>query len=114
MANFAATCGTDQAKLTPSKIQTLVDNMHYYDKDAFLSEQNLMSLLLNEQGHDGKTLGIVLISPCSKCQACNGDLIVKADRPSHLILYSDNLGTVTVVHFKKTCKNSQKGACGTV
>ena len=99
VTNFA-TCGTDQTKLTPSKIQTLVDNMHYYDKDTFLSEQNLMSLLLNEQGRDGKPLGIVLISPRSKCQACNGDLIVKADRPSHLTLYSDNLGTVTAVHFK--------------
>lgn len=113
VTNFA-TCGTDQIKLTPSKLQTLVDNMQYYDKDAFLSDQNLMGLLLKEQGRDGKPLGIVLISPLSKCQACNGDLVVKADRPSHLTLYSDNLGTITAVHFRKICKNSRKGTCNTV
>jgi len=90
VTNFA-TSGTDQTKLTPSKIQALVDNMQYYDKDAFLSDKNLMNLLLREQGQDGKPLGVVLIPPLSKCQTCKGDLVVKADRPSHLTLYSDSL-----------------------
>ena len=113
VTNFA-TCGNDQTKLAPSKVQTLIDNMQYCDKDSFLSDQNLMSLLLKEKGRDGKPLGIVLISPLTKCQTCNGDLSVKADRPSHLILYSDTLGTVTAIHFRKTCKNSRKGTCNTV
>lgn len=78
VTNFA-TCGIDQTKLAPSKVQTLIDNMQYCDKDAFLSDQNLMNLLVKEKGRDGKPLGIVLISPLTKCQTCNGDLVVKAD-----------------------------------
>ena len=113
VTNFA-TCENDQSKLASSKVQTLIDNMQYYDRDSFLSDQNLMSLLLKERGRDGKPLVIVLISPLTKCQTCNGNLTVKADRPSHLILYSDNLGTVTAIHFRKACKNSRKGTCNTV
>ena len=56
----------------------------------------------------------MLISSLSKCQACGGELAVKADRPSHLTLYSDTLGTVTAIHFRKICKNTRKGTCNTV
>jgi len=109
-----ATCGSHEDKLIQSKIQTLVDNMQYYDGDAFLSDKSLMDMLLSEQGRDGKPLGVVLVSPISKCQVCGGELAVKADRPSHLTLYSDTLGTVTAIHYRKLCKNTRKGACNTV
>ena len=33
---------------------------------------------------------------------------------SHLTLYSDTLGTVTAIHFRKICKNTRKGSCNAV
>jgi len=109
-----ATHGSHEEELTQSKIQTLIDNIQYYDENAFLSDKSLMDLLLNEKGRDGKPLGVVLISSLLKCQVCGGELAVKADRPSHLTLYSDTLGTVTAIHFRKICKNTRKGSCNAV
>ena len=109
-----AISGNHEEKLTSSKVQALVDNIQYYDKEAFLSDKSLMDLLLKEKGPDGKPLGIVLISPLTKCQTCGGELTVKADRPSHLTLYSDSIGTVPAIHYKKICKNTRKGTCHTV
>lgn len=111
--NFG-TCGADDKLLTSTKVQALVDNLQYLDKDVFLSDKNLMELLMKEQGRDGKPIGIALISSHTQCQSCGGDLMVKADRPSHLTLYSDSFGTVTAVHYRKICKNTRRGLCNTV
>ena len=111
--NFG-TCGADDKLLTSTKVQALVDNLQYLDKDVFLSDKNLMELLMKEQGRDGKPTGIALISSHTRCQSCGGDLMVKADRPSHLTLYSDSFGTVTAVHYRKICKNTRRGLCNTV
>lgn len=73
-----------------------------------------MELLMKEQGRDGKPIGIALISSHTQCQSCGGDLTVKADRPSHLTLYSDSFGTVTAVQYRKICKNTRRGLCNTV
>ena len=100
--------------MSPSKIQALIDNIQYLDQNSFQSDKELMDCLLREQGCDGKPLGVVLISPISKCQEYGGDLIVKADRPSHLTLYSETLGTVKAVHYKKNCKNTRKRTCNSV
>ena len=88
VTSFAIT-NSQREKLTPSKVEALVDNIQYCDKDALLSDKDLMDALLHQKGRDGKPLGVVLVSPISKCQTCGGELTVKADRPSHLTLYSD-------------------------
>lgn len=113
VAEFAAHGSKDEA-LHPPKMQALVENLQYLDKDAFVNDDNLMESLLQEKGSDGKSLGVVLISPLYKCQTCGADLMVKADRPSHLTLYSDAYGTVTALHYRKICKNTRKGICNTV
>ena len=113
VAEFAAH-GSKDEPLHPSKIQALVENLQYLDKHAFVNEVSLMESLLQEKGSDGKPLGVVLISPLSKCQTCQADLVVKADRPSHLTFYSDTYGTVTAIHYRKICKNTRKGTCNTV
>ena len=51
-----ATSGSHEEKLTQSKIKTQVDNMQYYDKDAFLCDKSLIDLLLSKQGRDGNQL----------------------------------------------------------
>ena len=108
------TNGADDNLPTTTKLQALVENLQYLDKDVFLSDKNLMELLMKEKGRDGKPIGIALISSRTRCQSCGGDLMVKADRPSYLTLYSDSLGTVTAVHYRKICKNTRRGLCNTV
>ena len=107
VAVFAAHGSKDKA-LHPSKVQALVENLQYLDKHAFVNDEKLMESLLQEEQSDGKPLGIVLISPLCRCQTCGADLAVKADRPSHLTLYSDTYGTVTAMHYRKICKNTHK------
>ena len=70
-----------------------------------------MESLLQERS-DGKPL-VVLISLLCRSQTWGADLAVKADRPSHLTLYSDTYGTVTAMHHRKICKNICKGTCNT-
>ena len=99
-----STNGADDNSPTSTKLQALVENLQYLDKDVLLSDKELMELLMKEEGRDGKPIGVALISSRTQCQSCGGDLMVKADRPSHLTLYSDSLGTVTAVHYRKICK----------
>ena len=91
-----------------------MENLQYLDKHAFVNDEKLMESLLQEERNDGKPLGVVLISPLCRYQTCGADLAVKADRPSHLTLYSDTYGTVTAMHYRKICKNTCKGTCNTV
>ena len=53
--------GADDKSLTSTKVKALVENLQYLDKDLFLSDKNLMELLMKEQGRDGKAIGIALI-----------------------------------------------------
>ena len=106
--------GADDNLATSTNLQALVENLQHLDKDVFLSDKDLMELLVKERGRDGKPIGIALISSHKSCQSCGGDLMVKADRSSHLTLYSDSFGTVTAVHYRKICKNTRRGLCNTV
>ena len=58
---------------------------------------------------DKYSLGIVLISNVSTCPSCNGKLLTKIDRPSHLIIYTETYGTVVGTHYHKYCQNVRKG-----
>ena len=47
---------------TSTKLQALIENLQYLDKDVFLSDKDLMELLMKEKGRDGKPIGVALIS----------------------------------------------------
>ena len=53
--------------------------------------------------------GIILISPNQNCLVCGGKLIVRADRPSHVTLYTDTMGTIPASHYYKYCQKSRSG-----
>jgi hypothetical protein len=91
------------------KVKLLVENVKYLDEDAFNTDSDLRRELMKEEGFQGKSLGIVLISANSKCKLCGGDLLVRADRPSFPIIYSDDIGTANGTHFRKYCQNNWKG-----
>ena len=60
-------------------------------------------------GHKGQPLGIVLVSTNQKCLLCGSGLLVKADRPSKVTVYSDNFGTIDSTHYRKVCKKFRTG-----
>ena len=92
-----------------NQIKLLVENVRYLDEDAFKVDSDLQRELMKEEGFQGKSLGIVLISDNNKCKLCGGDLLVRADRPSFPIVYSDDVGTASGTHFRKYCQNNWKG-----
>lgn len=91
------------------KIKVLLENVKCLDEDAFDTDSNLLKELIQHEGFQGKSLGIVLISGNHKCKLCGGSLLVRADRPSFPVVYSNDLGTVTGTHFRKYCQNNWKG-----
>ena len=65
--------------------------------------------MVDQEGFDGHQLGVVLISPKQSCGLCGERLLVREDRPSYPVLYSDEIGTVTGTHFRKYCSKHWKG-----
>lgn len=54
---------------------------------------------------DGGEVGVILISDKSSCSGCGLTLAIRSDRPSHVTVYSETLGTVTGIHYHKMCKS---------
>ena len=54
-------------------------------------------------------VGVVLISKKQYCAECGGKLLLRADRPSNVTLYTDSYGTLPAVHYHKYCRNNKKG-----
>ena len=61
------------------------------------------------KGFHDKPLGILLLPDNKQCKSCNEKLLVRADRPSHLTLYSNTLGTVPATYFSLYCQTWRKG-----
>ena len=95
----------DRSDLRVQDVQVLVENMTFLDKQAFNSNQLLMSEILqvSRQGSD-VPLGIVLISPKETCHQCGSRLYLRSDRPSTVTIYDDNLGTLPGTHYTKYCR----------
>jgi len=93
-----------------SHVQVLVENMQYLDRGALDTDNCLLKELIHHRGFDGHLLGIVLISANDTCNMCAGELRVRADRPSFLTIYSDELGTTgSATYFQTHCFNHAKG-----
>ena len=56
-----------------------------------------------------RSLGIILVSPHSTCRVCGDTLLVRNDRTSNLIVYTESFGTLSGSHFIKFCRNFRKG-----
>ena len=92
-----------------SEVKVLLENVQYLEEEAFQSDSLLMNELLQYEGFHKKPLGIVLLSANNKCKLCEGSLLVRADRPSFPVVYSNDFGTVNSTHFRKYCQNNWKG-----
>ena len=89
-------------------VEVLVENLEFLDSKAFETDQGLLKELHSAEGYHKQPLGIVLISSNTTCRLCGGKLLVRADRPSSMTVYTDDMGTVNATHFRKYCQNSRK------
>ena len=91
------------------KVQTFVENLASMEEDSFAKDEELLKELHQLAGYNGKPLGILLISKRQTCKKCGGKLLVRGDRPSFPVVYSEDIGTVSGTHFRKYCENQSKG-----
>ena len=99
-----------QASLTPEKAKTFIQNLEFLEPTAFTSHQQLaIELQSFAEPLLKKPLGVVLISSKSECKVCSSGLLVKADRPSKVVLYTDQFGTTQGTHYRKICKRFRAG-----
>jgi len=101
--------GTSEQKPSPEKTRLLLENLEYLSEKAFHTDKQLLADLVVQEGIQGHPLGIVLIPMNCICKLCGGNLLVRADRPTYMTLYTDDIGTVPATLFRKYCSNSPKG-----
>lgn len=109
VSSFGFLYSSGSAIPSSDKVKVLLENVKYLDEDAFNSDSHLMGELIQHEGFNGKSLGVVLLSANSECKLCGGNLLVRADRPSFPVVYTNDFGTVNGTHFRKYCQNNWKG-----
>jgi hypothetical protein len=86
-------------------VRIAVENIQVLNDKAFATDQQLISEMhAFSSTNISKPLGIVLISQNSVCKLCQSKLLVKADRPSLVTVYTESYGTVVGTHYHKVCR----------
>jgi hypothetical protein len=94
-------------------VKIAVENLQMINKTAFTRDstlcKELQSMYMCES--DSHPLGVILVSEKTVCDSCQGNLLIRKDRLSHLTIYTTTLGTITGSHYHKYCQNYRKGCC---
>ena len=72
----------------------------------------MSQLIQTEYSITKQSLGIPLVPSQTQCVSCGGKLLLRNDQPSHLMLYTESMGTVLGTHFHKYCQNNHNGCVG--
>ena len=102
-----ATMGMEDSVQDKETLKLLLDNLKEIDSTTFESDKDLYLKLLDFP--DSRPLGIVLMPIQTFCLLCGGNLLVRKDRPSKVVVYNDDIGTVSGSHYHKTCTNRDCG-----
>ena len=97
--------------LLPSQARILSENIAFCDPDSLTTDKDLLRELVFMPYDKKDHLGVILISNKEKCSICDGNLLLRADRPSNVTLYTDANGTLPATHYRKYC---QKKSCSVV
>lgn len=99
--------------IDPESTRLMMENLHLLNSKAFVQDRELTKQII-EMVDSGDVhnhpLGVILISPNQECLLCGGKLLVRADRPSHITLYTDSMVTVPATQYYKYC-NKSRGGC---
>lgn len=94
-------------KITPEQARVLFQNVWELNQEAFKSDESLLIELSQLTLPPSPIpIGIILMSPEKDCIKCAGKLSIRADRPSQLIIYDEELGTLPGTHYQKYCRKS--------
>ena len=100
--------------VTPESARIVIENLQALNPRSFITDAELKSQLMQlEYSITKQPLGIPLVPIQTRCVLCNGKLLVRNDRPSQVMLYTELMGTVPGTHFHKYSQNYRKG-CGLV
>ena len=104
VVEFATMGRSSRTGVTPEQARVLMDNLHTLDAQAFSTDQQLLQDFIQMSvSPRNKPLGVVLLSKREACVMCGSKLLVRADKPSTVVLYDNNLGTLPATHFHKYC-----------
>ena len=106
LAEFANESNPGMSRITKESAKVVVENLQVLKPKVFSTDLSLTNELISmKYGITGQPLGIPLVPSNKSCLSCDGKLLLRNDRPSHVILYTESLGT----EFYKYCQNYRKG-----
>lgn len=91
------------------EVRVLMENIKFLDEGAVQPDSILQKELIEQNGFKDHPLGLILISNKDSCGVCGARLLLREDRPSFPVVYSEELGTVCGTHFRKYCSKHWKG-----
>jgi hypothetical protein len=97
---------SNSSKIDHITMKAIIENLQLLNAKAFSSESELTEEIQKLQIRD-QPLGIVLVSSNDKCGICHEELLIRKDRPSHVVVYTELYGTVAGTHYHKYCKNKR-------
>ena len=109
VVEFATRGKESRSAITTDQAKVFVENLHELDAAVFASDRQLFQDLVAFQTNKCKPLGVVLISSCEHCLVCGSNLKLRKDRPSPVVIYHDDMGTIPGSHYHKYCT---KPSCG--
>ena len=85
--------------------KVLLDNVKLLDNTALMKDCELTKQIMYVQCVSGKQTGVILVPEQYTCSGCGTALLLRSDRPSHLALYTETMGTLPCLHYHKYCPN---------
>ena len=109
ITKFAGYKAESSIQLLPQQAKLIADNISFTDKHVLASDESLFRELVLMPFEKREHVGVVLLSHRQSCIMCGGKLLLRSDRPSNVILYTDSHGTLPAIHYRKFCANSRRG-----
>lgn len=108
VTRFASLGGSS---LHHESVKVAVENLEIINEKAFATDQQLSREIhtLRSASSNPHPLGIVLVSSRSHCTLCGGKLLIRNDRGSHIVVYTESFGTVVGTHYHKFCQKFRNG-----
>ena len=102
-----ATRNKEESVEDKETLRLLLNNLKEIDSTTFETDKDLYLRLLDFPA--SKPLGIVLMPIQNYCILCGNRLVVRKDRSSKVVVYNDDIGTVSGSHYHKICVNRDCG-----
>ena len=109
IAKFAVKKSSTHAVLLPEQARLTAENIVFLDKEVLSTDTELFRELAMMPFKSSEAVGVMLISKREFCVECGGRLLLRRDRPSRIVLYTDSYGTLPSYHYRKYCANNKKG-----